>query len=142
MLTTILKNLSKKFTTYPKYNQDNKLKNFIATWPFISFFMFTSVKMLFFPKVEDKPNYETLQNILIKTSVTVFVFHGILYEYMPNNIYSDIIQGIITSVITPSNGVLRTCMAISRRKYPLYLIWVHNMLIVSIAYNISLKTGH
>ena len=143
MLIPILKGLWRKFTTPPEYNAENKhrVTRFIAEWPFTSFFMFTATKVLFVPLGADSIPYDNLTSLIVKKTGTVFIFHGILYECMPNSIFSDLTHGVIAAAMSssPSHGVLQTCMSISRRKYPLYLIWIHNIMLTFMAYEICLK---
>ena len=137
-----------KFKT-PEYNAKNKnrITRFIAEWPSISFYIFTAIKVLFIsPSSCDNVAPMDFKSLMIHTTGTVLIFHCVMYECMPDSIISDITHGIVTTVISPqsmslkiSHGVLRTCMSISRRKYPLHIIWVYNVLIISIAYLICLK---
>ena len=135
--------LWKKFTTPPEYNEKDKhpVTRFIADWPFTSFFMFTAVKVLFVPPETWIIKCDNLASLLLKTTGTVFIFHGILYECMPNSIFSDLTHGVITAAMSssPSHGVLQACMSISRRKYPLYLIWIQNIMLMFMAHEICLK---
>jgi hypothetical protein len=132
----------KKFITPPEYNLNNqhRVSRFISEWPLTSFFVFTAIKVLFVPPVTGKIACESLTSILCRTTGAVFIYNGVLYEYMPNSIFSDITHGIIAAVLSSSlsHGVLQTCMSMSRRKYPLYLIWAQRTLFITVAYSLTL----
>ena len=143
MFKFALKKLWRKFITPPDYNEENKhfLTRFIADWPVTSFFLFNAVKVLIIPSKTASISCGGLPSLLVKTTATVFIFHGILHEYTPKSIFSDISHGIIIGTISssPSHAVLHTFMSISRRKHSLCITWIHNLLLTAVAYKICLN---
>ena len=145
MFKFILTKLWEKLTSFPDYNKENKqpLTRFIADWPVTSFFLFNLFKVLIFPSKTTSIICSNLPSLFLKTTATVLTFHGILHEYTPKSTFSDILQGIIVGTISSSQsyGVLHTFMSISRRKNPLYIIWIHNLLLTAVAYKICLNNS-
>jgi hypothetical protein len=100
-------------------------------------------------KYSDVPTPDIF-SIITQNTITVFIFHGIIYEFIPDNTLSDITLGFITYTMSPqttisikiSQAVFRTFMSMSRRKYPLYIILLHNIFTIYIFYIISLHKNN
>lgn len=150
MLAKIIKNLWNKFTQKPEYNKENDyiIIRFITSFPLTSFFIFNSIKLMFTTPSHTniQPN---LQHILCRTTFITILFNGILFEYLPNNMYSIFAQGFIFTILNgfselngfsdQSHNILsrvtfRTFIALSRRKYSLKTILNHDLLITLFSY--------
>lgn len=135
----MIKKLWKVFTKIPEYNEkeQNPIIRFISTYPNISMLIFFAIKSIVVNIDKSEIVEFNISSLIMQLTLKTLFFQGMMFEIMPNTIFSPLIQGVVQGAImfqphvsysSVINQGMTTCFAsFSRRKYPLYIVLLNNL---------------
>jgi hypothetical protein len=131
-----VKKLWIKFTKKPEYceTQYNSAVNFLSEYPNISFLGYLLVKNYFFPtNTEKTQDINTIMTIL-KLSINLLFFQGVILEYLPNSVLSSLLKGVIIGLIynSPDISLYYFFTGLSRLRYSLDAVLSYKILYTAI----------